>query len=193
MACKELYEMTLEELWELFPIVLRDHNPAYADWYEEQRAEIVGYLSAHLFRISHIGSSAVPGLLAKPTVDMLLELNPEADVDDVRQTLTDHGWGLMREVHEPHFQMSFNRGYTPDGFAEKVYHLHVRYAGDWGEPYFRDYLRLHPETANAYAMLKQQLLKQYEHDRDRYTDEKHDFVSSVTKAARLEFLGRYMP
>jgi len=45
-----------------------------------------------------------------------------------------------------------SKGYTPDGFASKVYHLHVRYAGDWDELYFRDFLIAHPDKAKVLSM-----------------------------------------
>lgn len=63
-------------------------------------------------------------------------------------------------------------------------HLHIRYSGDWDEPYFRDYLLAHPDTANAYGELKVKLQKLYEHDRDGYTDAKTDFIREITNRAK---------
>jgi GrpB-like predicted nucleotidyltransferase (UPF0157 family) len=82
----------------------------------------------------------------------------------------------------PH--VMFLKGYLPDGFAERVYHIHVRYLGDWDEPYFRDYLIAHPETAAEYAALKIRLHKDFEHDRDGYTKSKSEFIRAVTYRAR---------
>ena len=73
---KQLSEMSLEELWELFPIVLKEHNPQYKNWYETEKQNILKKIKADdVVRINHIGSSAVEGLLSKPTVDMLLEID----------------------------------------------------------------------------------------------------------------------
>ena len=83
-------------------------------------------------------------------------------------------------------RMSFNKGYTPDGFAEKVYHVHIRTAGDNDEIYFRDYLREHPEAAHQYGLLKQSLLPKYKHDRDGYTEAKSEFVRKITEIAKRE-------
>ena len=66
--------------------------------------------------------------------------------------------------------MSFNKGYTEEGFAEKVFHLHLRYFGDNDELYFRDYLNERPDIAEKYEQLKLSLWKKYEHDRDGYTE-----------------------
>ena len=73
-------------------------------------------------------------------------------------------------------RVSLNRGYTPEGFADEVYHLHIRQPGDNNELYFRDYLNEHPEVAWAYETLKLSLWKKYEHNRDAYTDAKTEFI-----------------
>ena len=65
------------------------------------------------------------------------------------------------------------------GFAEKVFHLHLRYYGDNDEVYFRDYLNEHAEIAKLYEEMKLNLWKQYEHDRDGYTEAKREFVKKI--------------
>jgi GrpB-like predicted nucleotidyltransferase (UPF0157 family) len=92
----------------------------------------------------------------------------------------------MAEQTKPYLQLDFNKGYTPDGFAERVYHLHIRYTGDWDELHFRDYLIAHPEAATEYAALKRRLFADYEFDRDTYTEAKGDFIRDcVAKAGGL--------
>ena len=80
----------------------------------------------------------------------------------------------------------FTKGYTPSGFDEKVFHLHVRYFGDWDELYFRDYLIAHPDDATKYGELKLNLKERYEHDRNEYTKAKSDFINACVSKARLE-------
>ena len=181
---RDLSDMTLEELWELFPIIFKEHNPAYADWYEEEKVWILPCLApGELFRIQHIGSTAVKGLTAKPTVDILLEITESCRTDRLRERLLQSGRILMNVQEEP-LRWVFNKGYTPQGFAEKVYHLHVRPAADWDELYFRDYLRENSAVRKEYAALKLRLQKQYEHDRDGYTDAKTGFIRQATQTAR---------
>lgn len=79
---------------------------------------------------------------------------------------------------------SFNQGYTENGFAEKVFHLHLRTQGDCDEILFRDYLLSHPDEAAEYEQLKLRLWKQFEHDRDGYTEAKDGFIRRCTGAAR---------
>ena len=88
-------------------------------------------------------------------------------------------------------RVSFNKGYTKDGFADKVYHVHLRYIGDNDELYFRDYLNEYPEIAKEYEALKLSLWKKYEHNRDAYTDAKSDFVHRFTGKAREKYGNRY--
>jgi GrpB-like predicted nucleotidyltransferase (UPF0157 family) len=183
---KPLEEMTNEELWALFPIVLREHNPAWAGWYSEEAARLERIIGGDIRRMSHIGSTAVPGLTAKPTVDILLEVREAADTEKMAVRMREAGYIFLEKPESPPPHMLFMKGYTPDGFAEKVFHIHVRYPGDWDEGYFRDYLRAHPAEASAYARLKRELAKAYRHDRDAYTDAKTDFVKRVTRLAREE-------
>ena len=189
---KELKDMSLEELWKLFPIILREHNPSYETWYEEERDGLVSLLKPHgICRISHIGSTAVPGLVAKPIVDILLELQSGFDTAKVVALLQSGGWILMSSG--PEDALDLNKGYTPNGFAEKVFHLHVKHSGDWGELYFRDYLCKYPDVARKYEKLKLGLKERFMHDRDAYTAAKSEFVQTYTEAARKEFGERYLP
>jgi len=190
---KQLSEMSLEELWELFPIILKEHNPQYKDWYETEKQKILNSIkSENIVRINHIGSSAVEGLIAKPTVDMLLEIDGCCNVTQLIDGLKALEWGLMLRESDP-MKLEFNKGYTPDGFTEKVYHLHVRYMGDWNELYFRDFLKTYPDVAAEYGKLKSSLWKDFEHNRDGYTEAKSDFVLKYSNAAKQEFRDRYKP
>jgi GrpB-like predicted nucleotidyltransferase (UPF0157 family) len=148
--------------------------------------------SEDIVRINHIGSSAVHGLLAKPTVDILLEIDGCCNASHLIENLKTNGWLLMSQDSDP-MKLSFNKGYTPNGFAEKVYHLHVRYSGNWNELYFRDYLIAHPDIAAEYGELKLQLLNDYAHNRDGYTDAKSDFILKYSSIAKQEFRDRYKP
>jgi GrpB-like predicted nucleotidyltransferase (UPF0157 family) len=189
----ELSEMSLDELWELFPIILKAHNPLYKNWYEAEKKKIFEKISAeNIFRINHIGSSAVEGLISKPTVDILLEIDGGCNIAQLTENLNAIGWGLMRRENDP-MKIVFNKGYTPNGFAEKVFHLHVRYAGDYDELYFRDYLAAYPNVADEYGKIKINLQKNFANNRDGYTAAKADFVARYSNAAKQEFPNRYKP
>ena len=183
-TAKPLSEMTLEELWQLFPIILSAHNPDWKKYYGEEKALLEKSFGRLLVRIEHIGSTAVEGLIAKPTVDILLETDPSASPETVRQAAERCGYTVMSEKTVPEYRLDLCKGYTPQGFADKVFHLHIRHPGDWDEIVFRDFLRQNPVKAQEYARLKTDLQKRFEHNRDAYTEAKGDFIRACVKEAR---------
>lgn len=180
---KKLSEMTLEELWQLFPIFLTEPDPHWQEWYcEEER--LLQAVFPEAVKISHIGSTAINGILAKPIIDILAEFSREVSMRDVCARAVESGYICMKS-NETRSQL--NKGYTENGFAERVFHLHLRYAGDRDEIYFRDYLNAHPEAAKEYEKLKLRLSKIYKNNRDAYTDAKSAFVNEITRKAKAEF------
>lgn len=102
---KELSEMTLEELWELFPIILKEHNSEYGQWYLDEKSNILSRLNTNdIKRINHIGSSAIKGLIAKPTIDILLELDNNCDILKTKNILQENGWILIPTPNRILFQ-----------------------------------------------------------------------------------------
>ena len=100
------------------------------------------------------------------------------------QTAKRCGYTVMSEKTVPEYRLDLSKGYTPQGFAEKVFHLHIRQPGDWDEIVFRDFLRQNPAKAQEYARLKTALQKRFEHNRDAYTEAKGDFICDCVKEAR---------
>lgn len=182
---RELEKMSLEELWQLFPIFLVEHNREWARWYDEEVKAISSLVpEKYITQISHIGSTAIPNIQAKNIVDILLEVSSEKELESVKNILVENNWLCMSEKAK---RISLNKGYTKQGFADKVFHLHIRVAGDNDEIYFRDYLIENGDIAKQYEKLKLQLWKEFEHDRDGYTDAKSDFIRKYTKIAREKY------
>lgn len=187
---KTLDGMTLEELWELFPIKLTEHNDEWQDWYKEEEKRLRTFLPMNLIsRISHIGSTSVNTIWAKPTVDIMVELKSKCSIKEIKNIIIRNGYTCMSESDD---RISFNRGYTIDGFADRVFHLHLRYVGDNDELYFRDYLMDNTGVAKEYEKLKLELWKKYEHNRDAYTDSKTDFIKKHTEKAKVLYKDRYI-
>lgn len=194
---KKLSEMSLEELWRLFPISLVPYNDAWRDWYSEETLALSQILPG--FKLFHIGSTAVPGIYAKNIVDIMAvaqaaatgqdsagELDSvggfaSAALDRASDALCAAGWICMSRSAG---RVSLNKGYTESGFADRVFHLHLRLPGDTDELFFRDYLREHPEDAKEYESLKLSLCKDFEFNRDGYTNAKSDFVRKITEIAK---------
>ena len=177
---KKLSEMTLEELWQLFPIILTEHKSYWADWYAEEVSTLKSILPSAT-EYHHIGSTAVSGIWAKPIIDILIVAKNGDGINALADALQRNGYIVMSSGDT---RISLNKGYTENGFAERVFHLHLRYDDDIDEIYFRDYLIAHPEIAKQYEALKIRLWKEYEHDRDGYTEAKTEFVKKYTALAK---------
>jgi GrpB-like predicted nucleotidyltransferase (UPF0157 family) len=172
----------------IYPIILSEYNPAWPQWFAEEKANLEQLIGIeNIARISHFGSTSVPGLTAKPTVDILLEIATTVDIEELIASLPNKEYICLRKEGNSlseHDRVMFLKGYLSDGFADKVFHIHVRYPGNYDELHFRDYLIAHPETAAEYADLKRNLFKDYEHDRDGYTAAKGGFIREITQKAK---------
>ncbi len=178
---KRLEDMTLEELWQLFPIILTEPNPKWSDWAAQEISSLQITLGDLISCINHIGSTAIKGIWAKPIIDILLETDRTANFHTIKSLLVRAGYICMNENET---RLDFNKGYTPNGFDDKVFHIHVRLRGDNDEVYFRDYLITHSDVAKDYEKLKLSLWKSFEHNRDGYTNAKSDFITHCTAIAK---------
>lgn len=188
-----LPSLSLEELWRLFPVIISDPRPEWAELYRREKKVLESAVPASCVgRLSHFGSTSVPGLAAKPTIDILLELRPDSFILEALPLLQKCGY---REMHRDEAQMRLVlvKGYTADGFRGQAFHLHVRPCRDWDELYFRDYLAAHPDEAEKYAALKRALKEKYEFNRDAYTEGKAELIAAMTRRAREEMPGRHVP
>ena len=181
---KKLSDMPLEELWQLFPIILTEPDSRWVAWYAEEESLLRSVLPPEFaVKIHHIGSTAIPGIWAKPIVDILVEAVPGADLSLADEAIARAGYRCMARAAA---RRSYNKGYTEAGFAEKVFHLHLVHAGEQKELLFRDYLRSHPDAAKQYEALKLSLWKPYEHNRDGYTEAKTELVQEILRRAKEE-------
>lgn len=176
-----LKDMSLEELWELFPVILSPYNPEWKTWADREIQSLSALLVRYAPTINHIGSTAVPGIMAKPIVDILVEISNDCDWGEVKNSLEMSGYICMCVSAR---KMSFNKGYTPAGYADRVFHIHIHASGDNDEICFRDFLRRNPSVAKEYETLKFSLLPKYRNNRDGYTEAKTDFINKVIKSAK---------
>jgi GrpB-like predicted nucleotidyltransferase (UPF0157 family) len=189
---KDLDEMTNEERWRLFPIILSKHKPEWKGKYLKEKTVLEKSIGReNIIRINHFGSTAIPGLIAKPTIDILVEIKDGSDTQRVISNMQSSGYIYVEQPDNPAPHMMFLKGYTRKGFKGQTFHVHIRYRGDWDELYFRDYLLLHPDIAEEYGKLKMELKKKYEYNRDGYTDSKTSFIKRITKLARAEMPVKY--
>jgi GrpB-like predicted nucleotidyltransferase (UPF0157 family) len=134
--------------------------------------------------IEHIGSTSVIGLCAKPTIDILVEIKDNTNTDQIISELNRIDYQYIPKPENPPPHMMFAKGYSNHGFTGQTFHIHVRYIGDWDELIFRDFLIQNPKIANEYSELKLQLSNDYINDREKYTNNKTEFITRVTNTAR---------
>jgi GrpB-like predicted nucleotidyltransferase (UPF0157 family) len=164
------------------PVVISEYDPDWPLRYEALRRPVAEALGGLAAQIEHVGSTSVPGLAAKPTIDMVVRLKSANDLPTVIERLARLGY-----EHEGDFGIVGREAFaTPPGYATHDHHLYVC-ASDWagfGEQIaFRDYLRAHPDVARDYATLKRLLADKHRTDRTAYTDAKADFVREVLARA----------
>jgi GrpB-like predicted nucleotidyltransferase (UPF0157 family) len=142
--------------------------------------------------VEHVGSTAVPGLAAKPVIDLMASVgDPDAVVTEAGDLLaTDGWWYVPPELDERPWRRFFVKP-DPSG-QRRIAHLHVIRAGHprWAEQIaFRDALRRDDQLASRYADLKRRLAARHADDREAYTDAKAKFIAAALRAAHPDVPG----
>lgn len=169
------------------PVKIIDYDPHWSLLYEKEKRLIPDAIGHIVVRIEHIGSTAVSDLGAKPIIDAIVAVNHLNDAERHIIPLVSIGYEHIPEYED---EISERRYFHKDKPPkEQHYHLHmVEPTSDFWEqhPLFRDYLRIHPETAQEYYKLKERLATKYRSDREGYTDAKTAFVESIITKVRTE-------
>ncbi len=156
--------------------------PYNAEWkrrYQEETDRLSAALQSHIIAMHHIGSTAIPGILAKPIIDILVEVYQIEVIDTLTEQMEAHGY----RAHGEH-GIAGRRFFSRDTAAVRTHHIHVFQSGhpDIARLIgFRDYIRSHPDAAQRYSHLKQQLARQFANDSECYTEAKTDFIRSIER------------
>lgn len=172
------------------PVVIHHYDPVWPELYERERGRLGALLGPRLAAIAHVGSTAVPGLAARPIVDILAGVaDLAADGPACVAALQAAGWvyAPALEAQPPDRRYLYLPGSRDDAF-----HLRLLEPDGpcWDDQLlFRDYLRGHPRAALAYQQLKHVLVARSA-DRAAYTEGKTGFVDSILAIARAERAAR---
>jgi GrpB-like predicted nucleotidyltransferase (UPF0157 family) len=168
------------------PIYVLPYFPSWPKHFEAERAWLEQVLAPWLVgSIEHIGSTAIPGLAAKPVIDIMVGV---ADLPSSRPAI--EALRELQYVHWP-YQPDAMHWFCKPSDARRTHHLHlIPYESPhWVERLaFRDYLRSHPNVAAQYASLKRRLALRHRNDREAYTDAKAPFIEKV-----IEIANRHSP
>lgn len=158
-------------------VVLVDYDPEWPALYDQWSKRILEVCGDLVTEIHHIGSTAVPGLLAKPIIDIMPGV---ARFED--------GFALVDPLQALGFEARGEFGIPRRHYFNRTdVHVHVFPVGEgqWHDQLaFRDHLRTHEDTRSAYAALKRHLQQRYRFDRETYSDAKSDFIAEILDQAR---------
>ncbi|ULQ60225.1 GrpB family protein [Brucepastera parasyntrophica] len=184
---KNLSDMTPEELGKLFPVQLSAPKETWPELFLDAREKLIRLMGTeNILNIEHIGSTAIPGILAKDTIDILVQISASAGIPELKTKMENGGFICLPQPRKPPPHMMFVSGYTIRGFVGQAYHVHIRYSSDNDEIYFRDYLIAHSSAAREYEAVKTRLAEVHKYNRDTYTDAKGDFIRRITALAKKE-------
>ncbi|MGA2999527.1 GrpB family protein [Bradyrhizobium sp.] len=162
-----------------------DYDPRWPLLFEEEAERLRAALDPSLVvGLEHFGSTAVPGLSAKPIIDVLIAVRSLAAAQvtfvEALRNLDYVYWADNPKKD----RMFFVKGMPPFG-SKRSHHVHVTelHGEMWQRLAFRDYLRAHPEEAEIYERLKRRLAIEHQTDREAYTDAKSAYVDSVVQKA----------
>jgi GrpB-like predicted nucleotidyltransferase (UPF0157 family) len=163
-------------------VIVTDYNPAWPEAFEREAAALRSVFGELLVAIHHIGSTAVPGLKAKPVIDIMPIVTDISAVDALVEQMSTLSYATRGEGGIPGRRYFFReigeiRTHNVHVFAESNTDSIERHLA------VRDYLRQHPDQAAAYGVLKADLAQRVNHDIDAYMDGKDEFVQRLQAAA----------
>lgn len=158
------------------------HDPRWREEFEKEAKHIAAALGENVAGVHHIGSTSIPGIYAKPVIDILVEVRDIAEVDKRSAEIESRGYEIMGE-----FGIAGRRYFRRDN-AEGVrtHQVHSFEAGSSEAVRhlaFRDYLIAHPEEARAYSELKKRLAAEHPYSMEDYMDGKDGFIKEMEKRA----------
>ena len=161
------------------------YDPRWPALFAAEAARLRAALPPELILgLEHFGSTAVPGLAAKPIIDILIAVRSLAEAED-RAIAPLEDLGYLYWYDNPKTdRMFFVKGLPPRG-ARRTHHVHMTETDGemWRRLAFRDHLRTHPEDARRYERLKLELAAAHRDDREAYTDAKATFVAEILERA----------
>ena len=184
----DLDKLSTKESGKLFPLFIVEPNSKWRELFEIEKIELNRILKQKAIRTEHFGSTAIPNLGAKPTIDILVEISEDIKTKNkIIQIMKSEGYHYIPRNDCPPPYIMFVKGYTEEGIKGRSYHIHLAektHSGLWDSLYFRDYLINHKEIAKEYEKLKRELANKYKYDREAYTNGKTEFIMKITEKAK---------
>ncbi len=162
-------------------IIIKEYDPKWPKFFDSERDQIMEAIGHYVADIQHIGSTAVPGLAAKPVIDIMVGLRRLLDAQDCILPIEGMEYEYVPEFEDEFPERRYFRK-MQNGIRTHQIHM-VEIGTDFWKRHlaFRDYLLKNPKTADEYAALKKELAKTFENDREAYTNAKTPFIENILK------------
>jgi GrpB-like predicted nucleotidyltransferase (UPF0157 family) len=160
------------------------YNSNWGEMYKKESGKIKNILNDIIIDIHHIGSTAIPGIKAKPVIDILVEVKNIEEVDKYNHKMKELGYEVMGEYGIP------KRRFFRKGGNNRTHHLHIFQVGNEEierHINFKEYLISHPDKGQEYSKLKEKLVNRFTFDVENYTNGKSDFIKEIDRKARLRW------
>ena len=160
---------------------LHSYNPIWSAAYETEADALKKIFGNSLIQIEHIGSTAIPGIKAKPIIDILISVNRIGVAEEMIPEME-----ALSYEHRGEFGIPGRRYFRKFTNGERSHHVHIYQSGHKAITRyldFRDYLRIHPDRAQAYSQLKEELAVNFRDDRAMYSESKTDFILETNRLA----------
>lgn len=173
------------------PVIVVEYDRSWPGVFEALAAVYRRALGPLALRIEHVGSTAVPGLAAKPVIDVDIVIGAAAQLPEAARLLAGIGYRHIGDLGIPTREAFLRCGDdVPRDGSGRAWPAHNLYVCPADSPElerhirFRDWLRAHPEGAARYGLLKRELAERFRLDRDAYTEAKTDFVLAALGQTR---------
>lgn len=162
-------------------------HPYDATWkteYEKEEKILWEILKDYAIDIQHVGSTAIPGLSAKPILDIAVAVKDRETLEYLLPVMAEHGYDMLNNL-DICGEILARKG-TPECRTHYI-HMEVIDSEYWNNHiWFRDYLLKHPEYIEKYEALKQNIVVNFKDERKKYTAEKNDFIKHILDLAKEE-------
>ena len=162
-------------------VELKPYNPKWKEIYREESELISTTIHEYLVDIQHIGSTAIPNIVAKPIIDIAVALDSLENIEKIIKPLKEIDYIYRGEQGIPDRHL-----FVKGGEEFRTHHMHIMHKShyEWKKHlFFRDYLLNHPEEVKKYSELKLQLEKKFKEDRASYTESKSEFIEIILDKA----------
>ena len=174
---------------EINTVKLEEYTPKYKELFLKERENLINLLGDRIIQIEHVGSTSMPGIVAKPIIDMVIAIEDLSTITEIEKILTKEGYIYKGPIEAENDRYQFLKGNS----IKRDYHIYFTTLNSevWYDyVLYRDYMLSHEEDLKKYEALKKDLARLYPNDRRNYLKHKQSFINDIHKKARKLYLNK---